>query len=242
MKVSGFLVGAVLALWAQGAGAQAIRGESPRTTALEVKLGGYKPLIDRERGLAGNQPFNETFGATPMLLFELEVDRQLWDEFGTAAVGISLGYAEKYARAVVVDSTDGTIIPTSERTGFFVLPIRLMGVYRFDYGALQMGIPLVPYAKAGLVYTPWWTTKGSGVQYVDGVRGAGGKLGYGFTLGLSVLLDILEPRLARDFDTGAGVNHSYLFAEFNYADVNSFSPDGLDLSSRHWMFGITFEF
>jgi hypothetical protein len=242
MKSLGLLAGATLALWAQGAAAQVLSGESPRNYAIEVKLGGFKPLIDREPGLAGNQPFNATFGATAMLLAEVEVDRILWQEIGSAGIGVSLGYAERYAPAVVVEGSDGTVRPTSERTGFFVLPIRIQGVYRFDWAALRLGVPLVPYAKAGIVVTPWWSTKGDSVQYVDGARGAGAKWGYGFTLGASILLDVLEPRLARDFDTDIGVNHSYLFAEYTYADVNSFNANSLDLSSRHWMFGIAFEF
>lgn len=240
MKALGWMCGAVLALWAQGAEAQPVAGESPRNIALEMKLGGYKPLVDREASLSGSKPFEETFGQSPMLLFELEFDRQLWQQIGTAAVGVSLGYAEKYAPATITDPL-GTVTMTSERTGFFVLPIRLMGIYRFDYGAVHMGIPLVPYAKLGPIYSPWWTTKGSGVEYVGDARGAGGKFGWGGTLGLSFLLDVLEPRLARDFDTDVGVNHSYLFAEFTYADVSSFSSTGLDLSSRHWMFGLAFE-
>lgn len=240
MKALGWMCGAVLALWAQGAAAQPVAGESPRSITLEAKLGGYKPLVDREKSLNGSKPFEATYGQAPMLLFELEVDRQLWHEIGTAAVGVSLGYAEKYAPATVTDAA-GNVTTTSERTGFFVLPIRLMGTYRFDYGAVKMGIPLVPYAKLGLVYSPWWTTKGGGVEYVGDSRGAGGRWGWGGTLGLSFLLDVLEPRLARDFDTDVGVNHSYLFAEFTYADVSSFSATGLDLSSRHFMFGLAFE-
>jgi hypothetical protein len=80
------------------------------------------------------------------------------------------------------------------------------------------------------------------VEYADGKRGAGGKFGYGGTAGLSLLLDVLEPRLARDFEVDVGVKHSYLFAEFTYADVNDFWQPGLDLSSQHWMFGLAFDF
>jgi hypothetical protein len=46
-----------------------------------------------------------------------------------------------------------------------------------------------------------------------------------------------------------GVNHSYLFAEFNIAEVNDFGrktpsgvPNALDLSARFAMFGLAFEF
>jgi len=245
VKMAGLWLGALLALGA--ADAQPQRGwgrgtiESPKMFNLELKLGTYKPLIDREAALNGAKPYEETFGGAPMLLGELEIDRQLWQQVGTLAVGFSFGYAEKYARATVVDDT-GTITESAERTGFFVLPLRLLAVYRFDYAALHWGIPLVPYAKLALAYTPWWATKGSGVEYANGTRGAGGKWGYAFTGGISFLLDVLEPRLAKDFDTDMGVNHTYLFAEYVYEDVNNFGAAGLDLSSRRLAFGISFEF
>ncbi|MFL5318679.1 MAG: MXAN_2562 family outer membrane beta-barrel protein, partial [Myxococcaceae bacterium] len=123
-----------------------------------------------------------------------------------------------------------------------VLPLRVLGIYRFDYAALHWGVPLVPYAKLGLVYDLWWATKGDGVEFVNGERAAGGKWGYSFTGGLSLLLDVLEPRLARDFDVDLGVNHSYLFAEYTYENVDDFGSGGLDLSSRHWMFGLALEY
>ena len=93
----------------------------------------------------------------------------------------------------------------------------------------DLGFPLVPYGKGGLVYTAWWVTKGSGVEFVDGDRAAGGKWGYTGVAGISLLLDFFDSRLARDFDTGLGVNHSYLFAEYTYASVNNFGGSGLDL-------------
>ena len=220
------------------ASAQEIQGASPKTSAFEFKLGGFKPMIERESAL-GSNPYNATFGASAMLLGEFEYDRQLFQRLGSAAIGASIGYAEKYGAANAVASTSQTVV---ENTALKILPIRLLGVYRFDWAALNYSVPLVPYAKLGLVYTAWWVTKGDDVEYVNGERAAGGKWGYQGTLGLSVMLDMLEPRLARDFDTDLGVNHSYLFAEYTYADVNNFGAPGLDLSTRHWMFGLTLEY
>lgn len=244
-SIGRLLLPIAVSLFAGGAArAEAIAGETPRDWALELKAGGYKPLIDRERGLA-TRPYDETFGAGAMLLFELEMDRLLWQKIGAAGIGFSIGYAEKYGKATVLQMDDtGALIrvASAETTAFQVLPLRLMGVYRFDYGALHLGVPLVPYAKAGLVYTPWWVSKGGRLEYSHASRGAGGKWGYGATLGLSLMLDFLEPRFARDFDTDMGVNHSYVFAEYTHADVNNFGQGGLDLSSRHWMFGLALEY
>jgi hypothetical protein len=216
--------------------------ESPRTGAIELRLGGYKPLIDREKGLNG-KVYDQVFGASAMFLIELEFQKFFYQGFGTAGVGFSIGYAEKYAHAQVVNP-DPTAPPQSSSvtTSLKVLPMRLLLVYKMDYLATHANIPLTPYVKAGLNFTPWWTTKGGSIEYVAGTRGAGGKWGYGFTGGLGLLLDFFEPRLAKDFDADIGVNHTYLFAEYTYENVNNFGKAGLDLSSRRWMFGIAFEF
>jgi hypothetical protein len=216
--------------------------ESPRTGAIELKLGGYKPLIDREKSLNG-KVYDQVFGASSMFLIELEFQKFFYQGIGTAGVGFSIGYAEKYAHASVVQ-TDPNAPPISSpvTTSLKVLPMRLLVVYKMDYLATHAIVPLTPYVQAGLNFTPWWASKGGAIEYVAGSRGAGGKWGYGFTGGLGLLLDFFEPRLAKDFDTDIGVNHTYLFAEYTYENVNNFGKAGLDLSSRRWMFGIAFEF
>ena len=221
-----------------------VSGASKKTSALEFRLGGYKPLIERESAL-GTNPYNATFGNSAMLLFEVEYDRQFFQRYGSLGLGVSAGYAEKYGAATaLVTDADGNLTPevAAKNTGFKVAPLRLVGVYRADYAALRWGIPIVPYVKGGLVYTLWWVTEGAGVEYAEGQRAAGGKWGFQGSLGISIMLDVLEPRLARDFDTDLGVNHSYFFAEYTHAEVNGFGQGGLDLSSRHWMFGLTLEY
>ncbi len=104
-------------------------------------------------------------------------------------------------------------------TGLRLVPIKTLLIYRFDYMALHWNVPLVPYVKAGLVAIPWWVTNGADVEIADDLRGAGVKFGAVGVLGLSVLLDVLDQRLARDFDNSMGVNHGYLFAEFALQEV-----------------------
>jgi len=212
---------------------------SQRNTALELKLGSYKPLIDREPSLTGT-PYQDTFGDSSMLLFEVEGDRLLWQKFGALGIGVSAGYAEKYGRALISPGSGSGL--ANESTALKVVPLHLLGVYRFDVLAQRMNIPLVPYAKAALVLIPWWVTKGGKLETVEGSRGLGAKWGYGFTGGVSLLLDFFEPRLAKDFTSDMGIVHSYLFAEYVYENVNNFGKRGLDLSSRHWMFGFSMEY
>lgn len=216
---------------------------SPRNGAVEFKLGGYKPLIDSEPSLGGKTPYADTFGDKAMLLGEVEFQRFLYQGIGTAGLGLSVAYAEKYAPAV--DAT--THEDVAERTALKVVPIRLNALYKFDYAAFKWGVPLVPYAKLGLIYTPWWTTKGDETEVAvdpegNSLKGSGGKWGYGLTGGVSFLLDVLEPRLARDFDTDMGVNHTYLFAEYSYSEVNNFGGAGFNLGSHNWMFGLALDY
>jgi len=214
---------------------------APRTLTLEFKLGPYKPLIDREAALTG-KPYETIFGNSSMLLFEFEIDRIFWQKFGTLAVGGSVGYAAKTGNALIAPGNPGEGTPSGDTTTLRVIPVRLLLVYRFDVGALRAGIPFVPYAKTGLVFEPWWTTKGGSVEYANGNRGSGAKWGYGITGGISFMLDFLEPKMAKDFSNDVGISHSYLFAEYTYANVNNFGSKGLDLSSRHWMFGFSVDY
>ena len=214
---------------------------APRTLTLEFKLGPYKPLIDREAALTG-KPYETIFGNSSMLLFEFEIDRIFWQKFGTLAVGGSVGYAAKTGNALIAPGNPGEGTPSGDTTTLRVIPVRLLLVYRFDVGAIRSGIPFVPYAKTGLVFEPWWATKAGSLEYANGKRALGAKWGWDITGGISLMLDFLEPRLAKDFSNDIGISHSYLFAEYTYANVNNFGSKGLDLSSRHWMFGFSVDY
>ena len=72
-----------------------------------------------------------------------------------------------------------------------------------------------------------------------GVRGTA--FGMAGTVGLSIMLDMLDERLARDFDSSVGVNHTYIFGEFNFQEMFRSSTVPLLLSSRHWLFGLAFD-
>jgi hypothetical protein len=211
--------------------------ESPRYGQFAVKLGPYRPLIDSEDGLTGT-PYEDTFGKKAMLLVELDYEHMVFQAFGNAGVGLGIGYAEKYGNAI--DANTGE--PSAELTSLKVLPTRVYGFYRFDWAAREFGVPLVPYGKLSLIYVPWWISKGGDLEQVAGGSGAGGRWGYGFTGGLAFQLDVLEPRLQRDFDAELGVNHTYVFAEYTLDEVTGFGTEGFNLSSRRFSFGLGLEF
>jgi len=227
----------VLCLLAQTSVEEEMTPETPRDMVVEIKMGPYWPMIDREPTLT-NKPNQDTFGAAPMLLAELEVDRQFFQKFGSLGAGFSIGYAEKYGHAT--DPATGLV--STEATALQIVPMQLLAVYRFDYMAIHWSVPIVPYVKGGLVMTPWWASKGGEVETSNGLYGAGVRWGVAGIFGAALQLDFLEPRLARDLDSTSGINHSYLFAEFHLQEVNDFGQKVLDLSSRHWMFGLALEF
>lgn len=227
-------------LVASAAGAQVITQQSPRYGMLKMKVGMYNPqeAIDSEAGLTGS-PYSESFGSSGMLMGEISYDHYAYKGIGNAGGGLSVGYAEKFAKASAADGSD---VEVNEKKGLRIAPIKLMAFYDFDYAALQWGIPLVPYLRAGLVWMPWWSFVGGKVEYVDGERFAGAKWGWAATGGMALQLDFLERRLAADFDTDLGVNHSYFFAEYNLTRADNFGGAGLNLSSDNFMFGLGLEF
>lgn len=125
-----------------------------------------------------------------------------------------------------------------------LVPIKAMLVYRFDWAKEKWGIPVVPYAKGAFVAMPYFLLSGVNLEEVSLNVGQGVKFGLGATLGLALELDFLDKRLARDFDSSMGVNHTYLFAEGTVQGMALFNaePRGLDFSSEHFMFGLGFEF
>jgi hypothetical protein len=217
------------------------RAESPLTGALELKLGGYHPQIDSEPGLAF-KPYSTYFGDHNILLFEAEYERQLWQTFGSVALGGSAGYGEIYGHGKYATGPQAGQNST-DLTALKVYPLKLLGVYRFDVLARRYDIPFVPFAKLGFVYQFYRVTNGSGDVATDsnGQKGEGGVPGWEGDLGMAFLLDWLDGDLARDFDIDLGVNHSYFFAEWRYASIDAFGGKSLVFSDKLWMFGLALE-
>ncbi len=231
----------VLMLGLVGANAFAaeVYGATEQSFAFEIKLGPHRPLIDREPSLT-TDPYHRYFGNSQMLMGELELDFQLWRPLGSLGVAVAVGYAETFGSAV----DDATGQKSPESTGLRLFPVKLLAVYRFDWLAQKHNIPLVPYLKAGLVMETWWIVKGGITEsHLTGGEALGVRWGGAATIGLALQIDFLDPRLARDFDTSAGVNHTYLFAEWAITEVNDFGlRSGLDLSSRNVFIGLAVEF
>jgi hypothetical protein len=210
---------------------------------VELKLGSWRPRVGDEPGLAFN-PYTEIFGNSSMLYGGGEIDYLAWRDYGSVGVGFSIGYAEKYAPALVQSSG----APSSEKTALIVFPMRLSAIYRFDATWNRWRVPLVPYVKFAILAIPYRVTKGGQTEsYTNPVTGqtttgSGLRWGYGFTGGVAFVLDIISPQMAKDLNNDTGIRHSYIFAEYNADYANDFGKNVLTLSARWWTFGLGFEF
>lgn len=224
--------------------------ESPQHFAFELKLGPYAANLDSEFA-GGVHPFKDIFGAGRMLMFQSELDVQVWHGFGSLGLGFSAGFGSTSANTcydtgdvnvpascTASDKTDG------DKTKLSLIPLAVLAVYRFDVLAERWNVPLVPYIKIGPNYTLWSMHKSNGhvSSYTDAqgrvYKGRGGVLGWELDAGLAFRLDFVEPGSARKLDAETGVNHTYLFAEFHHVSAERLP----DIGDSTIFGGLMFEF
>jgi hypothetical protein len=243
--------------------------ESRQLFALEVKFAPYSPKIDQSAGLTGT-PFADLFnsqgaerGSQPAyrLLTTIEFDYQFWRRaYGNFGVGVSAGYARRTTHAFQLndDGSSCTNIPfcirSGDETALNVIPLEALFVYRLDVLANRYHIPLVPYVKVGLAYYIWVIQDGGGdvARFPRPTmmnpnpsqdKGYGGSFGFALHPGLALQLDFIERGVAKTMDAETGINHTYLFCELNYANVNGFGASNkLNLSDTTFNAGLAFEF
>ncbi len=217
-----------------------------KNLAFELRFGAYRPDIDSEFSGTGVTPYKDVYGGGRHLMSQFELDWQFFQAFGSLSLAGVVGYYSQTAKAYIADSDTGA--STGERSGddtnLRLIPTAALLVYRFDVMALHWGIPLVPYAKAGLNYTFWRITDGNGniPHYLDG-RGSGGTLGWQAAAGISLMLDFIDPMAARSLDMETGVNHTHLFFEWNKVEANGLGQSKkLHVGDSSWVVGLMFEF
>jgi len=215
--------------------------EPPIGFLFELKMGTLVPRVGDEPGLSSN-PYQTIYGNKSMLFGGGEIDFIAWHGYGAVSVGFAAGYSELYAPAILVTNDANNGQPSTEKTALLIFPLRLPVAYRFDVTWSRWRIPFVPYVKLALLATPWRVTKGGTTEVVNGQTGSGLKWGYGFTVGLAFILDVLSTQMAKDMHTDTGIRHTYIFAEYNYDKLDDFGKVGLNLSARYFTFGLGFEF
>jgi hypothetical protein len=241
--------------------------------AFELKMGSYSPNIDSSPGLNGATPFSDLFnpqgttGRPPgRLLTQLEFDVQFYRIVGSFGFGASVGYYRRTTHSfqypggepmVVNGKVQSCVVGvdcvrSGDQTGLNVIPFEWMFVYRFDWLMLRYKVPFVPYFKIGLAYYVWIIENGGGAGSIsswqrpdksDADAGYGGTWGWVLNPGLAFQLDIIDPGAARTMDAELGINHSYIFAELHWANIDGFGASNkMVLSDLTWNVGLAFEF
>lgn len=216
------------------------------------RIGPYTPGIDAQVGGPSPGPFEQMFGARQHLLTMLDVDRVLWSGFGQLGVGLSLGYWQKTARAFAMDSspTDGSRARAADRNAFRLIPTALSAIYRFTWLDDEYGVPVVPYARAGLAYYIWWITVANGdfarVCGADGTncggKAYGASLGVQGAIGLSLRAERIDASAAMSMRQ-SGIEHAGIYGELSAAKVDGFGSDKkLSVGDTTWFAGVEFEF
>jgi hypothetical protein len=222
---------------------------TPKEWAIELRFGAYRPDVDSEVSGSGQTPYKTMFGGRRHLMSQLEVDWQFFQKFGSLAVGATVGYYSVSAKAFVanasgvcVTDSNGACVRSGDSTSLRLIPIAALLVYRWDVAADLWQIPLVPYAKLGFNYTFWDITDGNGgVPHAAGGRGSGGTLGWQACAGISLMLDMLDPGATRSLDMETGINHTYLFFEWDLVDGLGVNHQ-LHVGDSSWVIGLMFEF
>ena len=232
------------------------RPGSPQRFALEFKMGPSLPNIDRAYSGAGLGPYATIFGQTdstgaaidqpkqfpmPVLAFEW----QFLYLAGPLGLGTQIGMFRDKADALVANPSDGNLRSQADDPKFAVIPVALLASYRFELLADRFRVPLVPYLKAGLAYAFFWNTSGSGnlARNSQGDVARGGVPGWQLNAGAMFRLDVLEPGTAKKLDSLTGINHTYVFGEYQLSRIANFGVGQvLDLGDNTWFAGLAIEF
>jgi hypothetical protein len=130
---------------------------------------------------------------------------------------------------------------SAHKNSLWIIPMYAVGVLRIDIFRRAFNVPLVPYIKGGLAWSLWSSRDAGSVSVVDGEKAKGSSIGLQYQVGLMIHLNPISPQTAIDMDNSAGVNHSYLFAEWWASDVDSFGA-GMQTGDATWVAGVALEF
>lgn len=199
---------------------------SPEHFGLELRVGILYP-----EGLGDTFNSAEYFGADvgPMLSLELHYFPFRIPYLGLVGIGGGLGWS-----AWDTETPGGV---QAETNTFEIVTMRPILVWRIDSLARELNVPIVLTPKFGMDIVYWTTSPGFGAADADGWSvgpRAAGKV--------SLELDFLEPRAARQLDEEWGINHSEIFFEL-YGTWAGDAPGGmLPVSGWGWAAGLGFTF
>jgi hypothetical protein len=229
------LLALLLAAAALAPGA-ALAAESPRRGSFEFRVVPWRAAIDEEFP-GGTSPYQDVFGRDREYMVRADVNYTLLERYGTLDVGVGAGFVQARGRGLLPDTTT----PSGDKTALRIIPTALTLTYRLDQLARRYRwAPIAPYARASLERWNWWVTAGGeGATDANGRHATGSTNGYSLTGGVALLLDAIDPGLARDMDNDSGVNDVYLYVEVTRSRIDDFgSGSSWDLSpDRGSMYG-----
>jgi hypothetical protein len=231
---------------------QALRDEPGDVTwHVGIRVGPYVPDIDKQfSGSPG--PYEEMFGGYHILPM-LDVDRILWSRMGQVGVGLSVGYMQKRARTFAFGSEPGADRPrAADENKFRLVPMAVTATYRFTWFDDNYGVPVVPYARAGLAYYLWWVSVNGSVASActeqgamppcDTTKALGASLGVTGSIGLAIRAERIDASTALSMQA-SGIQHAGIYAELSLAKVDGFGSDTkLSVGDATWFAGVNFEF
>jgi len=217
-------------------------GMTAQNFALELRFALYQPQVDSDPQLHGSAPFARTFSGQTGYEGAVELDWQAVHiaHLGSLGPGLSIGYYNISGLADLANSNT----PSSESTTLEILPIYVVGVFRLDFLWRELGVPLVPYAKAGLGYALWRASNTVGTSMsAAGVLGEGHTWGTQLAVGIAFNLGIFDPTSVKQLDELTGINGTYIFAEYMASTLDGIAQkDPLRVGSDNFAFGLTLEF
>ena len=233
------------------------RQASPQRFELEIKFGPYLPDVDRNYAGSGYGPYATIYGRTDDqgvvtgqprkgVYSVLSFEWQFINLAGPLSLGTQLGYFRDSADALIDEPVaDGESVRSSaDQTNFHVIPVFVLVGYRFELLADRFKVPLVPYVRGGVGYGFWVEKKGGELAINDaGQKSRGGSWGWQANLGLMLRLDFIERASAVDLDRLTGINHTYLFGEWQFSRLDNFGADkAMSVGDDTFLVGLAIEF
>jgi hypothetical protein len=233
------------------------RQESPQRFAVELKFGPYLPNVDTNYEGSGFGPYATIYGRTDDTGVTIDQPRkgvfsvvsfewQFFHAAGPLSIGTTIGWFRDSADALIDEPVmEGeTTRSSADKTVFNVVPLTLLLGYRFELLADRFRVPLVPYARGGIAHGFWVEKKGGQLAINDaGQKGRGSSWGWQANLGLMLRLDFIERAAAVDLDRLTGINHTYIFGEWQFSHLDGFGTGkAMSIGDDTFLIGLAVEF
>ena len=197
----------------------------PKDFYVEARFAPYWPNIDSE--FTNATPFADTFGLPcgtnttgkpsvgPGFYFGVELDYVpiRVPYVGGLGLGVGWGYTSFSATAALANGGC-----SGDTTTLMIMPMYGVLALRVDELQRRMGVPIVPYGKAGVGVAYWnASTEGGTETYQEKngtVSGNGLTPSLHLALGAMLSLNFLDPHAGARLDTTSGIGHAYIFAEY----------------------------